>query len=431
MAAFFDRAYLQALLDVEVALAAAEAERGVIPSACVDDIRAVARAENFDLAELSADAARDGNVVIPLVRKLTAAVAERNLVSAHHVHRGATSQDIMDTALVLRLRDADSQIRGALARVMKAAAALARDHVHTPIAGRSWLQQASPTTFGLKAAGWLDMTGRCRQRLQDAVARSLVVQLGGASGTLAALADAGPGVTDALARQLDLGVPPMPWHTHRDRIVDVAAALGIACGALGKIGRDLTLLAQSEIGEATEHPAGGGGSSSMPHKQNPVRAVTAVSAAVRAPGLVATMLAAMPQEHERAAGAWQAEWQTMADLVAVTLESAGAIASALEELHVDTARMHDNLLMRGGVGLAEALSVALQSRVGRKEAMAHVERLCRDVERTGRSLREIATHDRDVSSLLTAAEIAHALTPENFLGAASVFIDRTLRQWEG
>jgi 3-carboxy-cis,cis-muconate cycloisomerase len=430
MAAFFDHAYLQALLDVEVALAAAEAEHGVIPSACVDDIRAVARAENFDLAELSAEAVRDGNIVIPLVRKLTAAVAARNPASAGYVHRGATSQDIMDTALVLRLRAAESQIRGGLARVMKAAAELAQRFATTPIAGRTWLQHASPTTFGLKAAGWLDMTGRCKERLQDVVAKSLVVQLGGASGTLAALADAGPGVTDAMARQLDLRAPVMPWHTHRDRIVDVAAALAIACGALGKIGRDLTLLAQSEIGEATEYPAGGGGSSSMPHKQNPVRAVTAVSAAVRAPGLMATMLASMPQEHERAAGAWQAEWQTMADLVAVTLESADAIASALEELHVDAARMHDNLQMRGGVALAEALSVALQSKVGRKEAMAHVERLCREVERTGRSLVETATHDPGVSSLLTAAEIAQALTPENFLGAAPIFIDRTLRQWE-
>src|SRR4029453_18148972 len=325
MPSTWDQGYLQALLDIEVALAVAEAEAGVIPASCVPDIRAAARAELFDAGALAADAARDGNVVIPLGRKLPELVAAGNPASAAYVHRGATSQDIMDTALVVLLRSRSAALRDLLARAMTSAASLARAHAATPMPGRTWLQHASPTTFGLKAAGWLDMLGRCRARLEHAVNGALVVQLGGASGTVAALGSAGPAVAEALARELALAVPAMPWHAQRDRVADVSAALGITCGALGKIGRDLTLLAQSEVAEAFEHPSGGGGSSSMPHKQNPVRAVTAVAAAVRAPGLVATMLAAMTQEHERAAGGWQAEWQTMADLVSVTDTSAVAI----------------------------------------------------------------------------------------------------------
>ena len=268
--------FLQALLDVEVALAVAEVEAGVIPASCLPDIRAVARAELYDGAALAGEAARDGNVVIPLVRKLTEAVGARNAESARYVHRGATSQDIMDTALVLQLRAAGKTIEDSLTRAMTAAAALAREHALTPMPGRTWLQHASPTTFGLKAAGWLDMLGRCRVRLHDAVDRAQVVQLGGASGTLASLGDAGPAVAEAMARELALRVPSMPWHTQRDRIAEVSAAFGIACGALGKVGRDLTLLGQSEVAETLAD--GGGGSSSMPHKQNPVRAVTAVAA---------------------------------------------------------------------------------------------------------------------------------------------------------
>ena len=233
----------------------------------------------------------------------------------------------MDTAVVLRCVPDNWALRN-LTRTMRACAALAREHAATPMPGRTWLQHASPTTFGLKAAGWLDMLGRCRDRIRI---RSIaqVVQLGGAAAPWRRLARTAPPSRTPWP-ELGFAVPAMPWHTHRDRIVEVAAAFGIACGALGKIGRDLTLLAQSEVAEAFEEPASGG-SSSMPHKQNPVRAVTAVAAAIRAPGLVATMLAAMPQEHERAAGGWQAEWETLADLMSHP-EAAGAIAVALGNL---------------------------------------------------------------------------------------------------
>ena len=419
--------FLQALLDVEVALAVAEAEVGVIPSSCLPDIRAVARAELYDGTALAGEAARDGNVVIPLVRKLTEAVGARNAESARYVHRGATSQDIMDTALVLRLRAAGQTLDDSLTRAMTAAAALAREHALTPMPGRTWLQHASPTTFGLKAAGWLDMIGRCRVRLHEAVDRAQVLQLGGASGTLASLGDAGPAVAEAMARELRLSVPSMPWHTQRDRIAEASAAFGIACGALGKVGRDLTLLGQSEVAETLAD--GGGGSSSMPHKQNPVRAVTAVAAAIRAPGLVATILAAMPQEHERAAGGWQAEWQPLADLMHLTREAADAIAGTLAELRVDPAAMRRHLEIRGGVAMAEALAAALLTHVSRSEAMALVARLCRVAECDGRPLRQLAAEDPDVSRWLSPADIDRALAPEHFLGAARTFVDRVLQQW--
>ena len=430
MAPIWDREYLQALLDVEVALAIAAAEAGVIPASCVPDIQAAARAEDFDPAALSAEAAGAGNVVIPLVRKLTDAVAARNPESARYVHRGATSQDIIDTAVVLRLRAASTQLTADLTRAMHTSAALAREHAATPMPGRTWLQHASPITFGLKAAGWLDLLGRSRERITESVDRALVVQLGGAAGTLASLGSAGPAVTTAFARQLGLKVPAMPWHSQRDRIVEAAAAMGIACGALGKIGRDLTLLAQSEVAEAFEKPSGRGGSSSMPHKQNPVRAVTAVSAAIRAPGLVATMIAAMPQEHERAAGGWQAEWETFSDLIRVTLESAAAIANTLADVQLDPAAMREHLGLHGGVAMAEGLAAALMEHLGRTDAMAHVERLSRIAVRDRRPLRELASVDPDVSRWLSAEAIDRALAPENFLGSAPLFVERVLKQWD-
>jgi 3-carboxy-cis,cis-muconate cycloisomerase len=424
-----DHDSLQALLDVEVALAVAEAQVGIIPAGCVADIQAAARADAYDRDALAASAINDGNLVIPLVKKLTAAVAARNPESARYVHRGATSQDILDTALVLQLRAATVTVHDQLTRAMTSAAALARQYAMTPIAGRTWLQQASPTTFGLKAAGWLDMLGRCRARGDRAMEQALVVQLGGASGTLASLGKDGPAVTAAMANHLKLRIPEMPWHTHRDRVAEVSASFGITCGALGKVGRDLTLLAQSEVAEAFEDPASAGGSSSMPHKQNPVRAVSAVTAAVCAPALVATMLAAMPQEHERAAGGWQAEWATLADLTQLTCGAAHAIADALAGLRVDPRRMRENLETRGGVAMAEGLSTALMTHISRQEAMTHVERLARAADRDRRSLRDVATADQEISRWLSRDDIDRALTPENFLGSAGAFVERVLQHW--
>jgi 3-carboxy-cis,cis-muconate cycloisomerase len=274
------------------------------------------------------------------------------------------------------------------------------------------------------------MIGRCRERVARATESAMVVQLGGASGTLAALGEAGPRVAEAFARRLSLSVPEMPWHAARDRLADVACALGVTCGALGKIGRDLTLLAQTEVGEVFETPsADRGGSSSMPHKQNPVRAVRAIAAATRAPGLVATLLAAMPQEHERGAGGWQAEWDTWPPLVDTTIDAAAAMADALENVTVDAARMRANLDCDGGVAMAEALSTALLDRMGRAEAMALVTRVSGVARRARRPLADVATEDPEIARLLPREAITHALAPEHFLGQASLLIERVLRRW--
>lgn len=422
---------IQALLDVEVALAEALAEAGVIPASSVPAIREAARAGPYDLDALDEDARAAGNILIPLVRQLTARVAALDAGAARHVHVGATSQDVMDTALVLQLREAVGGLMSLLDRSADAAAELARRHAGTPMAGRTWLQQATPTTFGAKAAAWLDAIGSARRRLAAALDLALELQLGGATGTLASLGSAGPAVEQALAARLELRVPDIPWHTERSRLVGVASALGITCGALGKIARDIALLAQTEIDEVREpHVPGRGSSSAMPHKRNPVASAVSIAAAIQAPGLVATMLSAMPQEHERGLGGWQAEWDTLPALVVLTSHSASAMAGVLPGLIVNEARMRCNLDAAGGVARAEGLVAALAPRLGWSEARMLVQRVCDAAMAGGGRLDEVAAEDPDIRACLDAAEVAAALDPASFAGAASAFVERVLRRWQ-
>jgi 3-carboxy-cis,cis-muconate cycloisomerase len=429
-AAFTPIRRVQAMLDVEVALAEALAGAGVIPAASVAPIRTAARAERYDRAALAAEAVEAGNHLIPLVRHLTREVAAIDATAAGHVHWGATSQDVIDTALVLQLREAVGDILTALDAAADAAADLATRHVATPIAGRTWLQQATPTTFGVKAATWLDGVARARQRLGQALDDALMLQFGGATGTLSSLGAAGSAVAEALARRLDLRVADLPWHTERSRLADLACACGLACGTLGKVGGDVILLAQTEVAEVREAPAPGRGtSSSMPHKRNPVASVVAAAAAVQAPGLVATMLAAMPQAHERAAGGWQAEWETLPALVTLTARSAQAIAAALVTLEVDTARMRANLDQAGGVARAEGLVTALAPAVGRPRALTLVDAICQRALAGGQTLAASAAATPEVRAHLDEAAIVVALAPENFAGASRAFVDRVLARW--
>jgi 3-carboxy-cis,cis-muconate cycloisomerase len=429
-AAFTPIRRTQAMLDVEVALAEALAEAAVIPASSVAPIRTAARAERYDLALLATEAVEAGNHLMPLVRHLTREVAGSDATAAGHVHWGATSQDVIDTALVLQLRDAGADVLAALDAAADAAAALAERHAATPIAGRTWLQQATPTTFGLKAAGWLDGLARAHRRLAVALDDARTLQFGGATGTLATLGAAGPAVTEALARRLGLRVPELPWHTERSRLVDVACACGLACGTLGKVGGDLILLAQTEVAEVREAAVPGrGGSSSMPHKHNPVASVVAAAAALQAPGLVATMLAAMPQAHERGAGGWQAEWDTLPALVAVTGRSAAAIAAALATLEIDAVRMRANLDLAGGVARAEGLVAALAPIIGRSQALTLVEAVCRRAVSGGEPLAATAAAAPEVRAHLDPAAITAALAPENFAGSSRLFVDRVLARW--
>ena len=428
---FSGHAQLQGMLDVEAALACAEAEVGLIPASCVASIQSAARAELYDTGRIAAEATETGNPVIPVVRQLTARVAQADADAARFVHWGATSQDILDTGLVLQLRAAVPTVIDHLARGVRAAAAQARRYAGATMAGRTWLQQATPVTFGLKAAGWADALERTRRRLQAALDDALVLQLGGASGTLASLGSQGPAVTETLAARLELAAPDMPWHAHRDRFAQLACALGIAAGAGGKVGRDVGLLAQTEVGEVAERPAQGrGGSSTMPQKRNPVAASAALAAAGRAPGLVATMLAAMGQEHERGLGNWQIEWDTLPDLVMVTATGVRAAADALDGLVVDTDRMRANAEASGGILLAESIAMALAGSIGRHEAHACIAAACRRAANEGRPLADALADDPLVMQHLDHPEIARRLSADNYLGATRDYIDRVLQRMD-
>jgi 3-carboxy-cis,cis-muconate cycloisomerase len=337
---------------------------------------------------------------------------------------------VLDTALVLQLRVAFGEIASALGRSADAAAGFARRYAGTPIAGRTWLQQATPTTFGAKAAVWLDGVERVRARLATAGEAAAALQLGGAVGTLSSFGPRGAVVAEGMARRLRIAVAEGPWHTERSRVADVACALGLVCGVLGKIGRDIALLAQTEVGELAEAAREGrGGSSSMPHKQNPVGAARAIAAAVQAPGLVAVMLAAMPQEHERAIGGWQAEWETLPALAELTIDAASAMAETLEHLVVDETRMLANLDIAGGVACAEGLAAALAPYVGRAGAHRLVEAVCRRALDEGRPLADAAAGEAAITRYLAPPAIAHALAPAAFVAPAQAVVERVLRRW--
>jgi 3-carboxy-cis,cis-muconate cycloisomerase len=337
-AAIGDAAWLSALLRVEAALAAVHAKHHVISDEAADEIAAVARAELFDVATLGSGAA--GNPVVPLVAQLRGLVRHPEAV-----HVGATSQDILDTAAMILAGRALDLVLDDLKATIVAVRDLAAAHRDTPVIGRTLLQQAVPTTFGLKAAGWLVALAEAGDRLTVVRDERLAVQLGGAAGTLAPLGDAGPAVVADLATYLGVAAPLLPWHTDRVRIADLAGALGTACGVIAKVARDLTLLAQNEVGEVTDGSPGG--SSAMAHKKNPVAAICAAGCAAAAPGLVADLLAAMAQEHERAAGNWHAEWRPLRELLVATGSAASWLRAGLERLVVDPERMRANLAASG------------------------------------------------------------------------------------
>lgn len=337
-----DAAYLQAMLDAEAALARAVARTGLIPAEHADSIAAACTAERFDIAELGAAAAAVGNPVLPLVQKLCNAVGDE---AGRSVHLGATSQDILDTAVMLVAREALTAIVTDIDAAGDAAARLADEHRETVMAGRTLLQQALPTTFGAKAAVWLSGLDDAAELLLSVRLRRLAVQLGGGAGTLAALHPHGPQVVAFLAEELGLHAPDAPWHTNRARIGILAGGLGVSAGALAKPARDVTLLAQTEVGEVREGVPGRGASSAMAHKTNPVAAISTLANTMQTPGLVATILgtAAAGHEHERAAGGWHAEWHPLRELFVAVGSAAAWLADCLTHLEVDPARMRANV----------------------------------------------------------------------------------------
>lgn len=424
---FSDHGRLQAMLDFEAALARAEARVGALSASAAAAIGAQCRAELFDLDALASAAAQAGNPAIPLVTALTALVAARDAAAAGFVHWGATSQDAMDTGLVLQLRAALAAIAADLARLSAALATLAETHAQTVLVGRTWLQQGPPVTLGLKAAGALSAVERHRLRLAELRGRVAVLQFGGAVGTLAALGEQGLEIAAALADELQLALPDVPWHAQRDRIAEVATTLGLVVGTLGKLARDVSLLMQSEVGEAAEPAAPGrGGSSTMPHKRNPVGSAVVLAAAARVPALVSIMLAAMVQEHERGLGGWHAEWDTLPEIC--TLAS-GALAQAIaivEGLEVDRARMDANLERSGGLILAEAVAMALGEKLGKMQAHQLVQEASARAARERRRLHDVLAADARVTAHLSAAALAQLLDPRGYTGQAQRLVARAL-----
>jgi 3-carboxy-cis,cis-muconate cycloisomerase len=414
--AVWDRAWLQAMLDAERALATASAAVGLVPAAAAARIAEVCRAEMFDPEELAREGRAVGNPAEPLVRALREAVGGE----ADWVHYGATSQDIVDTAAMLVSRRALDLVLTELDRLADGCAELARAHRGTPMAARTLLQQAVPTTFGLKAAGWLVGALEARRRLATVRGERLAAQLGGAAGTMAALGGDALDVARRYAEELELVVPALPWHANRQRVAELGAAVDAAAGAAAKIGRDIVLLAQTEVGEVAE--AAGGRSSTMPQKRNPVRSTLAVACARLAHAHAGVLLGELPHEHERAVGGWHAEWEALSGALAFAGGAAAAAADAVADLEVDVERMRANLDASGGLVTAERVSFALTARLGRSQAHDVVAEAARTT-----SFREALAADERVA--LSESELDALLDPASYLGSAEALVDRALGGW--
>jgi 3-carboxy-cis,cis-muconate cycloisomerase len=422
-----DRTSLQHMLDFEAALARAEAAAGVVPAAVSGPIAAACKAQAFDLDALAEAATRSGNLAIPLVKMLTAEVGKADKDAARYVHWGATSQDVIDTATMLTLRAGIDVLDADLSRAIKGFAALARSHRNTAMVARTWLQHALPMPFGLKLAEYASSLARARCRLRRLRREGLALQFGGAAGTLAALGDKGLVVAEQLARELDLPLPDAPWHTHRDRIAEAASAFAILAGSCGKIARDVSLLMQTDVAEAFE-PAGEGrgGSSTMPHKRNPVAAASALAAATMAPQLAATIFAAQVQDHERSAGPWHAEWPTLPQLMLVASGALAAVVDLAEGLDVDAARMRRNLEATHGLIMSEAVTFALAESIGKSEAHHLVEAASKRAVADKKHLREVLVADPQVTRHLAPEKLAALFEPMAYQGASQALIDRLL-----
>jgi 3-carboxy-cis,cis-muconate cycloisomerase len=429
LAVFSDEARLRRMLEFEAALASAEAACGLIPKGAAKAIVAECRFEILEVPAIQAGFAKTGTLAWPLVEQLTEAVRRKDAEAAKYIHWGATSQDVIDTGFMLQAREALDLIAGATDSLCAELATLSEDHAGTVMAGRTWLQQAVPVTFGWKAAGWLDAMLRHRARLSEVRERALALQFGGAAGTLASLAADGPRVSEKLASLLGLNHPDISWHASRDRVGEIATTLGVVTATLGKIAKDISLLMQTEVAEAfAPAGAGRGASSTMPQKRNPVACAAILAASVRVPGLVATVLSGAVQEHERGLGNWPAEWETVPEifnLCAGALDRATELISGLE---VDGERMRVNLDLTGGLIMAEAVTMAIAARIGKSAAHELVTNACQRAIREKSTLRETLLRDAEFSTQMTHEELDSALDPANYLGPTRKAIDKVLHR---
>jgi 3-carboxy-cis,cis-muconate cycloisomerase len=424
---FSDTSLLQAMLDFEAALARAEGAAGIIPKTASEAIARAASADNFSAAELAPKGLRAGTLSIPLVEALTERVRADDEASARFVHWGATSQDVSDTAMVLLLRRARETMAADSVHLLAALRRASDEHAGLVMLGRTLLQPAPPVTLGLKIAGWFGALRRGWQRLDGAFGDAMALQFGGASGTLAALGDQAMPAARQLARHLNLALPSAPWHAHRDRLAAVICACGVYTGSLAKMAKDVSLLMQNEVGEASEPGGDGrGGSSTMPHKRNPIACALAIAAGDRVPGYAASFLAGMAQEHERGVGGWHAEAAT----IARTIEDTGLALESMTEvangLSVDAARMRTNIEDTRGAIFAERAMMKLGAALGRDAAHKLLEGAAQQVAATGKKLTDVLAAIPQVTSVLPANELRDLDDPKSYLGAAEIFRKRLL-----
>lgn len=453
---FSDRHFIALMLRVEAALARAQAIHGLVPDEAADVISDCCNAEHIDLEKLKADIKLGGNAAIPLVKQLTQLVKSRDAEAAKFVHLGATSQDVLDTATVLQIQGFNDWATGKLTFLENNLAVLTKQHRNTLMIGRTLLQQANPITFGLKTAGWLESIGRSKQRILDINKRISVVQLAGAVGS--GNTHISKAVQQTFAKILGLKTAHS-WHTHRDLFAENAAVFGILTGSIGKIATDVSLLMQTEVGEVLEGAAEGkGGSSTMPHKRNPVTCAAMLANAHRTPHLVASMLAAMPQEHERAAGRWHSEWEVLSEIMQLTAGAIERCTELLEGLEVNEKRMLHNLDMTNGLIYAENVSLALAPVIGKAAAHELVEKACKMAIASRKHLKEIllegsegmtsshpltinpserrgideaaSSHAVNNSGHLSETELNNLFKPENAIGSSLEIIDDILAKFE-
>ncbi|MCF3105136.1 3-carboxy-cis,cis-muconate cycloisomerase [Streptomyces roseoverticillatus] len=437
-----DVAWLQAMLDAEAALARAQARVGAVPAPAAEAITRAARAERFDVRALALAARETANPVVGLVQALTELVAAEDPQAAEYVHRGSTSQDILDTGTMLVADRTLRTVRADLTRTAEALAALAAGHRDTLMAGRTLTLHAVPTTFGLKAAGWRQLTLDAEQRLAH-VHTNLPVSLGGAAGTLAGYLEyarlAGVRGTedggyaarlaDAFAAETGLKRPTLPWHALRTPVADLAAALAFTAGALGKIAADVQSLTRTEVGEVAE-PGGGragrGASSAMPHKRNPVLATLIRSAALQVPVLAAGLTQCLAAEDERSAGAWHAEWQLLRECLRLAGGAARTAVELAEGLEVRPDRMRENLRLTGAQVVSERLAAVLAPRIGKAAAKRLLTAASAEAAESGRELHMILADQPLLDGHFTAAELAALCDPADYTGAAGPLVDRAL-----
>lgn len=429
---FSDQALLGYMIQAEVALAKAQAQVGVIPQTAANSIARVADEQGvnaLNLDSLATATGLAGNVAIPFVKQFTAMVKAADEEAARYVHWGATSQDIIDTACILQARDALDLIELQLHTAYQTALQLAEQYRAQVMIGRTWLQQALPITLGHKAARWADSFKRDLERLNAMKSRVLTAQLGGAVGSLASLLDQGSKVVKAYSAQLNLSVPDCTWHAERDRIVEIAGFLAINVGNTGKMARDWSLMMQTEIAEVFEPTAKGrGGSSTMPHKRNPVAAASILAAANRVPALMSSMYQSMVQEHERSLGAWHAEWLALPEIFMLCAGALERSIEVLQGLEVNSENMQRNIECTHGLIMAEALMMALAPKMGRLNAHHLVEQACKKAVAEQRHLQDIVRVMDEIKPYFNDQELKQIFKPESYLGNIQEQIDAVLAE---